>query len=187
MALELTGSLLIATPAIGDPRFARTVIYLCAHSEEGSFGLVLNRPIPMLKVSQVLQQIGIEPSVALPDVPVLGGGPVETQRGFVLHSNDWPDHRVNPALPGDLVLSASLEILGAIAAGKGPSRWLLALGYSGWAPGQLEDELARNAWLTRSVDPALVFAEARGDALWIRALREMGIDPASLSAVAGRA
>lgn len=187
MPLNLTGSLLISTPAIGDPRFARTVIYLCAHSDQGSFGLVVNRPIPMLRLGQVLAEIGIAPAGAVPDAPVLGGGPVEAQRGFVLHRDDWPDHAADTPLPGGLALSASTEILGAIARGRGPSEWLLALGYAGWGPGQLEAELAQNAWLTRPADPALIFAEPRGDALWVRALRGMGVDPATLSATAGRA
>lgn len=185
--LNLTGSLLISTPAIGDPRFARSVIYLCAHTAEGSFGLVVNRPIPMLRLGQVLEEIGVAPADAVPDAPVLGGGPVETQRGFVLHRDDWPDHPADTPLPGGLALSASTELLAAIAQGRGPSDWLLALGYAGWGPGQLEAEIGQNAWLTRPVDPALVFASARGDALWSRALREMGVDPASLSATAGRA
>lgn len=187
MSLKLTGSLLISTPAIGDPRFARSVIYLCAHSDEGTFGLVVNRPIPMLRLAQVLEQLGLAPAGAAPDAPVLGGGPVETQRGFVLHRDDWPGHPADPALPGGLALSASTEVLAAIAQGDGPSEWLLALGYAGWGPGQLEGEIAQNAWLTRPADPALVFAAERGDALWIRALRGMGVDPASLSARAGRA
>jgi putative transcriptional regulator len=187
MSFDLTGSLLISTPAIGDPRFARAVIYICTHSADGTFGLVINRPIPMLRLGQVLDQIGIAPEGALPDAPVLGGGPVETQRGFVLYRDDWPDHPAETRLPGGLALSASTEVLGAIARGAGPSEWLLALGYAGWGPRQLEGELAQNAWLTRAADPALVFSDQRGDALWIRALREMGVDPATLSARAGRA
>lgn len=187
MSLNLTGSLLISTPAIGDPRFARTVIYLCAHSDDGTFGLVVNRPVPMLRLGQVLEQIGLAPAGAVPDAPVLGGGPVETQRGFVLHRDDWQGHPAGQTLPGGLALSASTEVLAAIARAEGPSEWLLALGYAGWGPGQLEGEIAQNAWLTRPADPALIFAAERGDALWIRALRGMGVDPASLSARAGRA
>lgn len=195
MSLNLTGSLLISTPAIGDPRFARSVIYVCTHSADGTFGLVVNRPIPMLRLGQVLEQIGLAPTGAVPDAPVLGGGPVETQRGFVLHRDDWPRQAAGQpaglpaaqALPGGLMLSASTEVLAAIARGEGPSEWLLALGYAGWGPGQLEGEIAQNAWLTRPADPALIFAAERGDALWIRALRGMGVEPASLSARAGRA
>lgn len=191
MTLNLTGSLLLSTPAIGDPRFARSVIYLCAHSPEGAFGLVLNRPIPKLRLGMVLEQIGIACSPDMPqaaqDSPVLGGGPVETQRGFVLHRDDAGQGPSHQALPGGLALSASTEVLGAIARGQGPSDWLLALGYSGWGPGQLEGELAQNAWLTRDADPALIFATQRGEGLWVQALRGMGIDPVGLSAQSGRA
>jgi putative transcriptional regulator len=187
MTLNLTGQLLLSTPAIGDPRFARSVIYLCTHSPEGAFGLVLNRPIPKLRLGMVLDQIGIDTGPETPDAPVLGGGPVEPQRGFVLHRDDAGPGPAHQALPGGLALSASTEVLGAIARGQGPSDWLLALGYAGWGAGQLETELAQNAWLTRDADPALVFAAERGEALWTRALRGMGIDPLGLSAQAGRA
>lgn len=187
MSLDLTGTLLISTPAIGDPRFARSVVYLCAHSAEGAFGLVVNRPVPFLRLPMVLSQIGIEAGPLTPDTPVLGGGPVETQRGFVLHRDDGAEGPARQALPGGLALSASTEILAAIARGEGPSQWLLALGYAGWGPGQLEAELGQNAWLTRAADPALIFAQDRSEGLWLRALREMGIDPLGLSAQAGRA
>lgn len=187
MSLNLTGSLLISTPAIGDPRFARSVIYLCAHSGEGAFGLIVNRPVPMLRLGMVLEQIGIAIGPRTPDTPVLGGGPVETQRGFVLHRDDGGPEENRQILPGGLALSASTEVLTAIATGEGPSEWLLALGYSGWGPGQLESELAQNAWLTGPADPALLFAAERGEGLWLRALREMGVDPLGLSAQAGRA
>jgi len=187
MSLNLTGSLLISTPGIGDPRFARSVVYLCAHSTEGAFGLVINRAIPMLRLAMVLDQVGIATTPATPDAPDLGGGPVEAQRGFVLHRDDWADGPVQRPLPGGLALSASTEILAAIAQGLGPSDWLLALGYAGWAPGQLEGELAQNAWLPCPGDPAMVFTPERGDPMWARALRGMGVDPAALSVQAGRA
>lgn len=205
MTFNLTGSLLLSTPAIGDPRFARSVIYLCEHSEAGAFGLVINRPVPFLRLHAVLEQLGISPVDGLQDCPVMGGGPVETQRGFVLLRDplrlgsvtgdaegevpdgavpDWGDCR----LMGDgIALSASTEVLGAIARGEGPAQWLLALGYAGWGPGQLEGELAQNAWLTRPADPQLVFGAEHGEAQWLRALREMGIDPLGLSAQAGNA
>jgi len=224
MTLNLTGSLLLSTPAIGDPRFARSVIYLCAHSGDGAFGLVVNRPVPFLKLRAVLEQLGLTPGAGVADVPVLGGGPVETQRGFVLHSADWSVPAAEAGegdgsgaatgavesgavasdasdsggaeagggggaavLPGGLVLSASTEVLAAIARGAGPARWLLALGYAGWGPGQLEGELAQNAWLTCPADPALIFDPDRGEGQWLRALRGMGIDPVGLSAQSGRA
>lgn len=190
MTLNLTGSLLIATPGMGDPRFVRAVIYLCSHGDEGAFGLMLNRPIPGLLMGKVLEQVGIPkteaPSPGLLARPVLSGGPVESQRGFVLH--DGPATLSDgQSLPGGLVLSASLDILRLIARGEGPSNWLLALGYAGWGAGQLEAEIAQNAWLTASPSMALVFEPAPGEGQWQGALRSMGIDPISLSAVAGRA
>ena len=195
MTLNLTGNLLLSTPAIGDPRFARSVIYLCEHTEEGAFGLVINRPVPFLRLHAVLEQLGIAPDPGVCDLPVMGGGPVETQRGFVLYCDPaagegeaadagWGETRV---LSDGMALSASTEILGAIARGQGPAQWLLALGYAGWGPGQLESELAQNAWLTRPADPQLIFGADHGEAQWLRALREMGIDPVGLSAQAGRA
>jgi putative transcriptional regulator len=187
MILNLTGQLLLSTPAIGDPRFARSVIYLCEHSSEGAFGLVVNRPVPFLRLPAVLEQLGIGLTGQVPDVPVMGGGPVETQRGFVLHRDDWPGTPAERPLPGGLALTASTEVLGAIARGEGPSAWLLALGYAGWGPGQLEGELAQNAWLTRDADPALIFTAERGEGQWLHALRDMGIDPLGLSAQSGRA
>jgi len=187
MTLNLSGCLLLSTPAIGDPRFARSVIHLCEHSPEGAFGLVVNRPVPFLRLHAVLDQLGIAVAEGVADVPVLGGGPVETQRGFVLHRDDAPGVPADRPLPGGLGLTASTEMLGAIARGQGPSQWLLALGYAGWGPGQIEGELAQNAWLTRDADPDLIFTAERGEGQWLRALRQMGIDPVGLSAQAGRA
>lgn len=198
MTFDLTGKLLIATPAMGDPRFDRAVIYLCAHDPDGAFGLVINRPIPGLHLRDILSQIDI----ALPegaaagagDAPVRAGGPVEPARGFVLHRNDAAmrplDAPMQP-LPGGLMLSASTEVLSAIAAGEGPAQWFLALGYAGWGPGQLEAEIAQNAWLTAdcATDGAdeLLFAVGQGEELWQAALQSIGVDPLSLSAVSGRA
>lgn len=186
MSFDLTGSLLISTPAMGDPRFARSVTYLCAHGPDGAFGLVLNRPLPRLRLQKVLDQLGIPLGEAPGTAPVLAGGPVETQRGFVLHTG-LAGHDDGQALPGGLVLSASLDILRAVARGEGPARWLLALGYAGWGPGQLEAEIAQNAWLTSAASEALIFDPIPGEHQWNDALRAMGIDPLSLSAVAGRA
>lgn len=190
MTFDLTGSLLIATPGMGDPRFVHALIYLCSHNTEGAFGLMLNRPVTGLCMGKVLDQVGIPESAALPERlirrGVLSGGPVESQRGFVLHdgADAGPDSQ---ALPEGLALSASLDILRLIARGEGPKRWLLALGYAGWGAGQLEAEIAQNAWLTTGSSPALVFDPAPGEHQWQGALRSMGIDPISLSAVAGRA
>lgn len=194
MTFDLTGSLLIATPGIADPRFAHTLIYLCSHSAEGAFGLVVNRPVPGLGIGRVLDQLDLPEAADAPaglkGHPVVAGGPVEPQRGFVLHGG-LQDSAVEAAdgqvLPDGLVLSASLEILRLIARGDAPEHWLLALGYSGWGAGQLEPELARNAWLTTGATRGLIFDPAPGDHQWRAALRSMGIDPITLSAVAGHA
>lgn len=187
MTFDLTGKLLISTPAMGDRRFTHSVIYLCAHGSEGAFGLVLNRPLPHLVLGDVLEQVGIDDEAGLGETAVLSGGPVETQRGFVLHTGEPGDDPSAQTLPDGLMLSASTDILRAIARGMGPSQWLLALGYSGWGPGQLEAEIAQNAWLTAAAPRALVFHETPGEHQWNGALRSMGIDPMTLSAVAGRA
>ncbi|GAB4265394.1 MAG: YqgE/AlgH family protein [Pararhodobacter sp.] len=187
MDFDLTGTLLISTPAMGDPRFAHSVIYLCAHGGEGAFGLVLNRPVPRLRMADVFEQIGLETAGPVASAPVLSGGPVETERGFVLHDATGARDPSGQLLPGGLVLSASADILRLIARGEGPSAWLLALGYSGWGPGQLEGEIAQNAWLTCAARHDLVFDAAPGEHQWYDALRSMGVDPLSLSTVAGRA
>ncbi|MFN4099334.1 MAG: YqgE/AlgH family protein [Pararhodobacter sp.] len=186
MTFDLTGKLLISTPAMGDRRFSHAVIYLCAHNEDGAFGLVLNRPVPRLTMDSVLDQIGIETDGRFAGMPVLAGGPVETQRGFVLHEATAGEGMAQP-LPGGLMLSASTDILRSIALGQGPQDWLLALGYSGWGPGQLEAEIAQNAWLTAEAPRALIFDPHPGEHQWSDALKSMGVDPMSLSAVAGRA
>ena len=186
--LDLTGTLLISTPAMGDRRFAHSVIYLCAHSDEGAFGLVLNRPLKRVGMGDVLEQVGIDSLAALQGRRVLSGGPVETQRGFVLHDGAVvAGDASGQVLPDGLVLSASTDVLKAIARGEGPQHWLLALGYAGWGPGQLEGEIGQNAWLTCKAARALIFDPDPGDHQWNDALRSMGVDPLSLSAVAGRA
>jgi len=192
MTFDLTGKLLISTPAMGDRRFSHTVIYLCAHSDEGAFGLVLNRPVPRLMLGSVLEQIGIETDGRYARTPVLAGGPVETQRGFVLHRATEAEVEgdvagVTQPLPGGLMLTASTDILRSIAQGTGPRDWLLALGYSGWGPGQLESEIAQNAWLTAAAPHALIFDPHPGEHQWNDALKSMGVDPMGLSSVAGRA
>ncbi|WP_323021788.1 YqgE/AlgH family protein [Pararhodobacter sp.] len=187
MTFDLTGKLLISTPSMGDRRFTHSVIYLCAYGSEGAFGLVLNRPLPHLTLGDVLDQIGIDEHGPHAESPVLSGGPVETQRGFVLHTAGSTEDASATPLPGGLMLSASTEILRAIARGEAPTRWLLALGYAGWGPGQLEAEIAQNAWLTAAAPEDLVFAATPGEHQWNGALRSMGVDPLSLSTVAGRA
>lgn len=193
MTFDLTGKLLISTPAMGDKRFSHSVIYLCAHSAAGAFGLLINRPIRDLHLDKVLSQLGIRATGSLPSATILVGGPVESARGFVLYRGEDHDNPANPddpasqALSDGLALTASPQILAKIARGAGPSDWFLALGYSGWGPGQLEAEIAENAWLTCDASNALIFDPEPGENQWRKALRSMGVDPLSLSAVAGHA
>lgn len=192
MDFDLTGKLLISTPAMGDPRFAHSVILLCAHGAEGAFGLIVNRPLKQITMTEVLEQIDLPASAHFKSRVVLSGGPVETQRGFVLHDgapdgSKTGEDSAAQELENGLVLSASTDILNTIAEGAAPENWLLALGYAGWGPGQLEAELAQNAWLTCESASDLIFSPTPGTGQWHDALRSMGIDPLSLSAVAGRA
>jgi putative transcriptional regulator len=189
----LDGQMLIAMPAMNDERFARAVIYVCAHSTEGAMGIIVNHPAQNIKFPDLLVQLEVIPAadrIQLPgraeDVKVLKGGPVETGRGFVLHSSDF--FIENSTLPIDegICLTATLDILKAIARGNGPSSAILALGYAGWAPGQLEQEIQQNGWLHCSADPDLIFGQDT-DTKYERALRKIGIDPGMLSSDAGHA
>lgn len=181
----LSGQLLIAMPAMQDPRFAQSVIYLCAHSPDGAMGLVVNRPVENLSFDELLRQLAIEPVPPARRIQVQAGGPVEQVRGFVLHTADWLQDgslQVNETM----ALTASIDVLREIAKGGGPRLGLLALGYAGWGPGQLDREISDNAWLSVPSDEALIFG---GDfaAKWRAALAKLGIDPLLLSGAAGRA
>jgi putative transcriptional regulator len=189
----LDGQMLIAMPTMRDERFARSLIYVCAHSSEGAMGIVVNQPAPNIRFSELLVQLEVIPAAELIQLPpragvikVLKGGPVETGRGFVLHSADF--FIENSTLPIDegICLTATLDILKAIARGKGPQSAVLALGYAGWAPGQLESEIQENGWLHCSADPELIFGPDI-DGKYGRALRKIGIDPGKLSSEAGHA
>jgi len=181
----LTGQLLVAMPTMGDARFARTVIYMCAHSADGAMGLVINRELESLTFGDLLEQLGVSVPEDQESVPVHFGGPVETGRGFVLHSADY---RQDGTLfvDDEVGLTATVDVLRAIAEGAGPRRHLLALGYAGWAPGQLETEIQANGWLTVMADSDLVF-DGDLDTKWTRAIGKLGIDANMLSSVAGRA
>jgi putative transcriptional regulator len=181
----LTGQLLIAMPAMQDPRFARTVICLCAHSGDGAMGIVLNKPLDGLSFEELLKQLNLDPVPPQRRIRLMSGGPVENGRGFVLHSDDWETEGSLKVQPG-VALTASVDILKAIAGGGGPREGFLALGYAGWGPGQLESEIQQNAWLSVPADERLLFAEAP-DRLWREALAKLHIDPALLSGVAGHA
>ncbi len=171
---ELTGQLLAASANMGDPRFMRTVIYIVSHGADGAMGLVLNRQLGVAPISVLLHEFGIADSEARGEVRVHYGGPVERGRGFVLHSSDFLGEGT-VAVNGDVALSADVEILRAIAEGHGPGRSLFALGYAGWAPGQLEGEIARDDWFSVPFDLNLVFDDAL-DTKWDRAFDKRGID-----------
>jgi putative transcriptional regulator len=189
----LDGQMLIAMPAMRDERFARSLIYVCAHSSEGAMGIVVNQPAANIRFPDLLVQLDVIPAADLIQLPrkagtvkVLKGGPVETGRGFVLHSADF--FIENSTLPIDdgICLTATLDILKAIARGKGPESAVLALGYAGWAPGQLESEIQENGWLNCDADSELIFGKDI-EHKYEMALRKLGIDLGMLSSDAGHA
>ena len=181
----LTGQLLIAMPAMEDPRFAHSVIYLCAHTPEGAMGLVLNRPLQRPKFDDLLRQLEVAPVPPARRIRLCAGGPMDNARGFVLHTTDWTGEgslRVDDAV----ALTASLDVLKEIAEGRGPRAGILALGYAGWGPGQLDEEMQQNAWLSVPADETIVF-DGEHDTKWRRALAKLNIDPLLLSGAAGHA
>ncbi|MDJ0388658.1 YqgE/AlgH family protein [Roseomonas sp. E05] len=181
----LGGQLLVAMPGMQDPRFTRSVICLCAHSADGAMGIVLNKALDNLSFEDLLKQLDVQPLPPQRQIRLLAGGPVEGGRGFVLHTTDWSSDG-SLKVTGDLALTASVDILKAIAGGGGPRHGLLALGYAGWGPGQLEEEIQRNAWLNVPADEALLFEGALNEK-WRMALAKMHIDPLLLSGSAGHA
>lgn len=184
--MNLSGKLLIAMPGMGDPRFEHSVVFLCAHSEDGAMGLIVNKPARDLSFDKLADQLGIARTARSREIRVHFGGPVEHSRGFVLHSGDYAGTGSTLKVDDRFGMTATIDILEAIAAGRGPSASLLALGYAGWGPGQLEAEILRNGWLTCDAAPDLVFAD-RNDEKWTRALGSLGVDPLTLSPAAGRA
>jgi putative transcriptional regulator len=181
----LTGQLLVAMPGMPDPRFARTVVYICSHGPNGAMGLIVNRLFADADFPSLLQQLNIESSPETPPVSIFFGGPVEPGRGFVLHSTDCI-REGTLRIDETVALSATIDILRIIAEGDGPERKLMALGYSGWGAGQLENELKANGWLTVPADDDLLFDD-NPDNKWERALAKIGISPLLLSADAGHA
>lgn len=184
--MDLVGKLLVAMPGMGDPRFSHAVILICAHSDDGAMGLIVNKLMPDLSFAGLLDHLNIPHPPQGRDIRVHFGGPVERGRGFVLHPADYPGGAATLPIAGGYGMTATLDVLEAMAQGQGPAAALIALGYSGWGPGQLEAEIARNDWLTMEATPALIFSEDDGGK-WTGALRGMGIDPLSLSARAGHA
>jgi putative transcriptional regulator len=183
--LYLTGQMLVAMPQMQDQRFARSVIYLCAHSADGAMGLVVNRMIDSLTFPELLKQLGIDSPNRRSDIVLHFGGPVETGRGFVLHSADYRQDGTL-AIDGSVALTATIDILRDIAQGQGPRRSLLALGYAGWGPGQLDAEIQANGWLQVPADEGLVFDDDLGHK-WERAIGKLGIDASRLSSQSGHA
>lgn len=182
----LDGKLLIAMPGIGDARFDRSVIFVCAHSHEGTMGLIVNKPATDLEFSDLLAQLEIPVGDASQAIEVHIGGPVEHGRGFVLHSPDYEIEDSTLSVGPEFGMTATLDILKDLATGSGPQACILALGYAGWGPGQLEAELQDNGWLVCDADPDLVFSPS-DDAKWTDALGRLGIDPRLLSSDGGRA
>jgi putative transcriptional regulator len=181
----LTGQLLVAMPGMADPRFQKSVVYICAHNAEGAMGLVVNKLVDSISFPDLLEQMDIERAASVDEIQVHFGGPVETSRGFVLHSDDYLSDS-SMRVSGGLALTATLDILRDMASGKGPRNCLLALGYAGWGPGQLDGELQENGWLSVSADEALVFDDNLGNK-WDRAIAKLGISPFQLSGDAGHA
>ncbi len=191
--VSLEGQLLIAMPSMTDPRFLRSVIYMCAHSDEGAMGLIVNQTSNNLSFADLLDRLEIFPEDEegadygiVPELPVHIGGPVESGRGFVLHSSDYFVEDSTLPIQSDICLTATLEILRALAAGTGPRHAILALGYAGWSPGQLESEIQANGWLTCPATSEIVFAGGHEEK-YDRALAQLGINPSHLVADAGHA
>ncbi len=189
----LDGQLLIAMPGMADPRFARSVVYMCAHSADGAMGIIINKIAPDIQFSDLLVQLEIIPPGDESQLPrsarairVHRGGPVETGRGFVLHSADFFLENATLPIADGVCLTATLEILRAIAEDRGPGRAMLALGYAGWGAGQLEQEIQANGWLNSPADRAILFDEDL-DSKYERALAKIGVAAAMLSAEAGHA
>lgn len=180
----LSGQYLLAMPGIGDPRFSRAVIALCAHDDRGALGIGVGHVVPEITLHDLLRQLEIEPGQA-PDVPVHHGGPVEPQRGFVLHSQDWGGD--DSVLVGTRwTLTSTLDVLRAIAEARGPSRFIVSLGYAGWGEGQLDEEMTRHGWFATPGNDALLF-EVEAASRWKRGFADAGIDVRLLASTSGNA
>lgn len=183
---NLTGRMLIAMPGMGDPRFDHSVVFLCDHSDEGAMGLIINKPSKDVDMPGLLSQLSIEPVADLSQCAVYFGGPVEMGRGFVLHSGDYASAMTTVQVLEGIHMTATLDILEELGRGEGPSKWMMALGYAGWGPGQLESELAQNAWLVCDGASELVF-DLPDEGKWEAALETLGVAALALSSEGGRA
>lgn len=184
--LDLTGKLLIAMPGMGDPRFESSVVFLCSHSDEGAMGLIVNKPSSDVALGELLEQLEILPTAPGLNRPVHFGGPVEGGRGFVLHSPDYGSQIHTLQVTDEIGMTATIDVLEDIGRGQGPKHALMLLGYSGWGPGQLEDEISHNGWLTADANASLLF-DVPDEEKWGAALKTLGIEPVMLSGSAGRA
>ena len=183
---SLEGKLLVAMPGMGDPRFEKSVIFMCAHSEDGAMGLIVNKPANDLNFTDLLEQLDIPVGPEGKSIEVHIGGPVEHGRGFVLHTSDYRLEEGTMRVSDDFAMTATLEILQDLAEGNGPDESLLVLGYAGWGPGQLESEFRAHGWVSCEADGEIVFALKDADK-WSAALQSIGIDPMLLSGAGGRA
>lgn len=185
----LDGQILLAMPTIGDPRFNKAAVFICAHDEKGAMGIVINHVLPGLEFGSLLKDLEIQSNIQLPQrlnhLPVLCGGPVETARGFLIHSEDFkqPD---TIAVKPDIFVTGTIDALMALGTNNAPKNMIFALGYAGWTAGQLEREVKENAWLTLPATPSLIFNEKTGN-IWDQGLSALGINPAQLSHLTGRA
>jgi putative transcriptional regulator len=186
MSDTLAGKLLVAMPGMSDPRFDRSVIMMCAHDAEHAMGVVINKPKDELTLSAVLGHLGLEAEGEVSERAVLDGGPVRPDRGYVLHSEDFAAGDATQEVAPGVRLTATRDVLEAVASDHAPSNFVLALGCAGWGAGQLENELRHNAWLVVDFDNAIVFDEGHTDK-WERAIRSLGFDPSQLSGAAGNA
>ncbi len=184
--MNLTGKLLIAMPGMGDPRFEQSVVFVCAHSADGAMGLIVNKPTPSISYTGLMSQLGITDIQGDDAIHVYFGGPVDHARGFVLHSADYDFPPATLQVDKAFGMTATISVLEDLARGNGPKDSILALGYAGWGPGQLEDEIQANGWLTCDASPGLVFA-GDDEAKWTGALASMGVDSRLLSSDAGHA
>lgn len=188
-ATNLTGKILLAMPSMTDPRFHRSVIFMCAHDENGAMGLVVNAPHHAIEFETILEQLNIDSEIevsAIPDdIEIMEGGPVETVRGFLLHSSDFAQ-KDTIRIDDDFSVTGTIDVLKQVAKGDGPKDKLFALGHAGWSGGQLEDELLRNSWLVADPSPSLIFNTPHEEK-WEKAMHDVGINPAMLSSLSGRA
>ena len=185
--LFLAGKLIIAMPTMSDPRFKRSVVCICAHNEDGAIGIIINKIIESLSFSKIIKQLKLKKNMTKNDYKdhIYFGGPVETERGFILHSSDYSSEN-STSINSEISMTASTEILQALIDGNGPNKSIVALGYAGWGPGQLDTEIQSNAWLSVESDLELVFS-AKTAEKWDMALEKIGVNPALLSTEAGRA